>query len=683
MLFRDESEARKQAEKLRKEINKHDRLYFQENNPEISDAAYDRLFRELVDLETEFPAIKTPNSPTARVGAKPVAQGISEVRHDPPMLSLDKALDPSELFDFESKTLRFLRSEGQLDYFTMPKFDGLAAELVYVNGKLSLASTRGDGEVGEDITANALTIADIPKSIKLSPFPKAFHGEIKVRGEVYMEKAEFLKLNEAREEKGLPLFANPRNAAAGSLKRLDPKITKRRELRFFGYGLWLPDISSFKGYSKLMAALSEAGIRVESSTFTGLVKGMEAAKEVFDGIAEKREELPFEADGLVVTVEDLSLWLRLGSTSHAPRYAVAAKFKPMGAQTKVLAIEVQVGRMGALTPVAVMSPVQVGGVTVSQASLHNEYELRSKDVRVGDVVVIHRAGDVIPQIESVVLEKRKKDSVPFEFPKNCPVCGTEAVRHQGEVILHCPNKNCPAQIEARLIHFAGKDALDIMGLGPANVSQLLSMDLVRIPTDLFRLKSADLLRIPRLGEKNATKLLESIDKARTASLWRYINAISITNVGTRTSQTLATQFKGLKELSEASKKELSSLNDVGQKVADSIYEFFRSPLNREFVGDLLDGKLGIAPTLDEPPANGTAYGLRFVLTGKLPTISRAEAKSRIMAQGGSVSGSVAKDTDYLVVGEKPGSKLTEAQSRGIPTLDEEGLLRLLEGKDKQ
>jgi DNA ligase (NAD+) len=598
MLFRDESFARKLAQKLRKEINRHDRLYFRENKPEISDAAYDRLFRELEDLEKEFPAIKTPDSPTAKVGAKPQGQDIVEVKHDPPMLSLEKALNPLELLKFEENTLNNLKTEEQLDYFTMPKFDGLAAELIYVQGKLSIASTRGDGEVGDDITANALTIADIPEKINLSSFPKAFHGEIKVRGEVYMEKAEFLKLNEAREEKGLPLFANPRNAAAGSLKQQDPKITKRRELRFFGYGLWLPDISSFKGYSKLMAALSEAGIRVESSPFTGLVKGMKAATKVFDNIEKKREELPFEADGLVVTLEDLSLWQRLGSTSHAPRYAVAAKFKPMDVQTKVLAIEVWVGRMGNLTPVAIMSPVQVDGATVSQASLHNEYELQKLDVRVGDVVVIHRAGGVIPQIERVVLEKREKDSVPFEFPKNCPVCGTEAVRPQGEVILHCPNKNCPAQIEARLIHFAGKDALDIMGLGPALVKQLLSLGLVKIPTDLFRLRRSDLLMIPRFGAKKTAQLLESIDQAKTASLWRYINAISITNVGTKTSQTLATQFKGLKELSEASKTELSSLNDMGDKVADSIYEFFRSPLNRDFVSDLMDGKLGIATTLE-------------------------------------------------------------------------------------
>jgi DNA ligase (NAD+) len=559
----------------------------------------------------------------------------------------------------------------------MPKFDGLAAEMVYEGGRLAIASTRGNGRVGENITANALTIGDIPKKIPLSPFPKKCRAEIKVRGEVYMEKAEFAKLNEAREENGLPLFANPRNAAAGSLRQLDPGVTKGRELRFFGYGLVLPDMSAWSGYSGLMESLRESGFRVEDSPFTGVRGGMAEVGEVFGRLREKRGSLPFEADGLVVNVEDLSLWARLGSTSHAPRWAVAAKFKPVQAETRVLDIEVQVGRTGALTPVAVMEPVSVGGVTVSQATLHNDFELKRKDVRVGDTVIVHRAGDVIPEIESVVLEKRKKGSEPFHFPELCPVCGTRAERPEGEAVSRCPNKNCPAQIEARLIHFGAKGALDVDGMGPKLAKALLESGLVKIPTDIFRLDHASLEALPRLGEKSADNLLRSIEKAKTQSLWRFINALSIRHAGERVSQILAEHFKSLKELSEADIPRLTAINDIGPEAARNIYDFFRSPLNRQFLSDLMDGSLGIKPQLEAPASGGSLSGLRFVLTGTLPTLTRAEAKSRIMAAGGRVLSSVSRETDWVVAGEAAGQKLAQAEKLGVKVTDEAGLLKML------
>ncbi|MDR2198424.1 MAG: NAD-dependent DNA ligase LigA [Deltaproteobacteria bacterium] len=677
----DSNAAGKRIKFLRAEIERHDELYFQRDAPEITDAAYDALVKELEELEKRHPEHKSVKSPTRKVGAEPLGRGLARVAHDPPMLSLEKALSLDELDAFEERVLKFLNFQGPLSYFTMPKFDGLAVEMLYRDGKLKLASTRGNGAVGENITPNVLTIKDVPKKIDLSPFPAAHRGEIKIRGEVYMEKAEFLKINADREERGLSLFANPRNAAAGSLRQLDPDITAGRVLRFFGYGLWISDITVFKGYSELMEAIREAGFRVEDSPFTGVSENTAEAKKVFAKMEAERESLPFEADGLVVNVEDLSLWPRLGSTAKAPRYAVALKFIPRVAETEVLEIEVQVGRTGALTPVALMKPVKVGGVTISQATLHNYDELRRKDVRAGDTVKVHRAGDVIPEILEVVKEKRKAESEPFVFPERCPICGTPAARQEIETIHRCPNKNCPAQIEARLIHFASKGALDVDGLGPKLAGLLLQKKLVKFPTDIFRLKAEDLQNLPHLGAKSAANILESVDKARTKSLWRFINALSIRHVGERVSQILASHFKSLKRLKEASIQEIVSLNDVGPEAACAVAEFFSSPLNREFVDDLLDGSLGINPATDDDFQSGRLAKLKFVLTGSLPTLSRAEAKSRVQAAGGRVLSEVSRDTDYVVAGEKPGKKLARAKELGIKAIDEEALLKMLSNEE--
>ncbi|MDR0620546.1 MAG: NAD-dependent DNA ligase LigA [Deltaproteobacteria bacterium] len=662
----------KRASFLRGEIRRHNALYFQQDRPEIPDDVYDRLVRELEEIEAAHPELAA-GSPTSEVAPPPGGRSLNEVIHDSPMLSLDKALSVQEILDFEDRIKRFLGSSEPLSFYTMPKFDGLAVELSYVDGTLKLASTRGDGRRGEDITPNAKTIDGIPKTLN----PGAPKADLFVRGEVYMEKEEFSRLNEEREAAGQSIFANPRNAAAGSLRQLDANVTQKRKLRFFSYGLSEPAASGAATYGGLMKALSKWGFPVESSKASRVNENLAEALAVFRELETDRDSLPFEVDGLVITVEDLSLWSRLGATSRAPRYAVAAKFKPRAARTKVLAIEIQVGRTGALTPVAFMEPVMVSGVRVAQATLHNEDELKRKDVRVGDFVILQRAGDVIPEIVEVDLEKRPTGLLPFEFPKNCPVCGTAAVRKKDEAVSRCPNRSCPAQIEARLIHFAHKNALDIDGLGQKVAALLLANGLVKQPSDLFRLTPDDLAKLPRFGDKSAAKLIEGIDKARTKSLWRFINALSIRHVGERVSQILASRFDSLAALSEATKDQLQALGDIGPEVAKSVLDFFQSPLTHSFLRDLMDESL-VRPTKDEPDAGGALSGKRFVLTGTLSTMTRAEAKSRIAAKGGRVLSSVSKDTDYVIAGEAAGSKFANAKSLNIAILDEEAFIKMLD-----
>ncbi|MDR1314058.1 MAG: NAD-dependent DNA ligase LigA [Deltaproteobacteria bacterium] len=693
-----EDSARARAGWLRNELERHNDLYFVKDSPEITDADYDGLLRELESLEKAFPALKTPGSPTGEVGGAAAGRGLPQVVHDIPMLSLEKALNPEEFRDFDERVRKHLASRGPVGYFTMPKFDGLAVELAYEGGELVLASSRGDGRIGENITGNVLTIKDIPKKIPSpsagpppsvppvaqdptapSAFP-AFPRSVKVRGEVYMEKAEFARLNSRREEEGQQLFANPRNAAAGSLRQLDPEITRARPLRFFAYGVDDPFAVDYGSYSGLMGALASWGFPVERSDATGGAKTLEEVLCAFRKAEEGREELPYEADGLVATVDDLPLWTRLGATAKAPRWAVALKFKPLAAVTRVVSIDVQVGRTGALTPVALMEPVQVGGVTVSQATLHNEDELKRKDVRPGDWVRVRRAGDVIPEILDVLEDRRPEGLAPFEFPLACPVCGTPSSRPAGEAVRRCPNSACPAQIEQRLIHFAGKNALDVEGMGPKLAKLLLDKELVRLPSDLFRLKREDLEGLPRMGEKSAENLLASIDKARTAPLWRYVHGLSIRHVGERVSQTLAARYRSLYELARASEAELATLNDVGPEASFAVAAFFRSPLNAEFVEDLTGGELGVAPSDEAPSEGGPLSGKRFVLTGTLSGLTRAEAKARITAAGGRVLSAVTGDTDYLVAGEKTGrNKTAAAAEKGVKVISEGEFLELLTG----
>lgn len=661
---------------LRSEIQRHNELYYTQDSPEISDDQWDRLFNELKGLELRYPALVRPDSPTQTVGAPLALGGLAKVRHESQMMSLDKVLRPDELLDFEARTKRFLGSKEDLRYHVMPKFDGLAIELIYEGGRLVMAATRGDGLIGENVTPNALTIDDIPEKIRLSSGNDLFSppnppSRLTVRGEVFMEKEEFSRLNASREEEGLSVFANPRNAAAGALRQLDPEVTKGRRLRFFAYGVADPAATFAESYGQLMEALKAWGFAVESSGFSASNKTVAEALNYYERLETAREALPYEIDGLVMTVEDLSLWARLGATSHSPRYAVAAKFKPQLAETRVRDINIQVGRTGVMTPVARLEPVLVGGVTVSNASLHNEDELARKDVRIGDAVMVRRAGDVIPDVVEVVLNKRPFDSEKFVFPSECPACHTLSVRREGEAARRCPNPWCSAQVRERFYHFGGKNALNIVGLGNNLVDRLLSSGLVKIPTDLYRLGLDDLKTLPRLGEKSARNLLHSLEVSRSAPLWRFIHAIGIRHVGERTSRALAEHFADLGELGLATEEELLNINDIGPEVAQSILYFFKNPLNKEFLAALSDPALGLTPSREEAAGpDAPLAGLKFVLTGSLGAYTRAEAKARIIALGGQVMSAVSRETDFVVAGEAAGSKLRQAESLGLRVLNE-------------
>lgn len=675
---------RLRIEELRREIKYHNDLYYAQDAPEISDDQWDALFRELQDLEARHPELITPDSPTQTVGAA-ASGGLAKVRRDAPMMSLDKALSPEEIRAFAARTRRFLGGGGELRFHTMPKFDGLAIELVYEDGRLTLAATRGDGLTGENVTPNARTISDIPESLAAPSggglFGPKMPGRMTVRGEVYMEKEEFLRLNQRREEEGRPPFANPRNSAAGALRQLDPAVTKARRLGFFAYGLADPAATGLDTYGEVMEALKSWGLTVESSAYSSGGRDLEGVLKVFAELEEARDALPYEIDGLVVTVEDLALWPRLGATARAPRYAVAGKFKPRLAETRVRRIEIQVGRTGVLTPVARLEPVAVGGVTVSNASLHNKDELARKDVREGDAVMVRRAGEVIPEVVEVVMSKRPADSLKFEFPAQCPVCETPVVRREGEAAVRCPNPWCPAQVRERFYHFGGKNALNIMGLGDSLVDRLLAEKLVKIPTDLYRLSLDELKVLPRYGEKSAQNFLDELEKSKTAPLWRFIHALGIRHVGERTSQVLAERFPSLEALGRASEEDLTRINDVGPEVAAAIAEFFHNPLNADFLADLTGGELGLAPSTDEPGADSgpkPLAGKKFVLTGTLASFTRAEAKARLAALGGQVMSAVSRETDYVVAGEAAGSKLAKAEQLGLKVLSEDGFAKLLE-----
>ena len=683
----DIAQDHRRLEELRAEIKRHNDLYYAQDTPEITDDEWDALFRELLDIEASHPGWITTDSPSQTVGAAAPAGGLAKVRHQARMMSLDKALKPEEISDFAARTAKFLGSAADdLRFHTMPKFDGLAIELIYDQGRLVLAATRGDGVTGENVTPNALTIANIPQVLNNASgdlFSQATWPDyLTVRGEVYMEKEEFVRLNSYREEEGLPVFANPRNAAAGALRQLDASVTKSRNLKFFAYGLADPAALNVSVYGEIMATLKNWGFKVESSAFTREARNLAQVLEIFDDLEASRDELPYEIDGLVITIDDLALWNRLGATARAPRYALAAKFKPRLVETWVRGIEIQVGRTGVMTPVARLEPVAVGGVTVSNATLHNEDELTRKDVRPGDHVLVRRAGEVIPEVVEVVLAKRPEGLPPFVFPNICPVCQAESVRREGEAARRCPNPWCPAQVRERFYHFGGKNALNIIGLGDKLADALINEQLVKIPTDLYRLTLEQLQTLPRFGEKSARNLLDSIEQSKTASLWRFIHALGIRHVGERTSQVLAEHFPSLTAIGEAGEEELTSLNDVGPEVALAVRDFFQNPLNHDFLSDLTGPELGLAPTRQEAAAGSDAplSGLKFVLTGTLSNFTRAEAKARLTTLGGQVMSAVSRETNYVVAGEAAGSKLKKATDLKVAILSEEDFAELVNGR---
>ncbi len=657
---------------LREQINHHSYRYYVLDNPEIPDAEYDRMFRELQELESANPGLLTPDSPTQRVGGLPLS-GFSQVQHRKPMLSLNNAFDEAEVTAFDRR-VREAAGQDYIEYEADPKFDGLAISLVYENGVFIQGATRGDGYTGEDVTLNLRTVAAIPLRIA-SDNPPAL---LEVRGEVLMQHKDFEALNDAQRSKGEKTFANPRNAAAGSLRQLDSRITASRKLTFFAYGMG--EVQGFKlpeKFSDILDQLKQWHFPVAEQS--EVVKGVDGMLGYFMRLGNKRDSLPFDIDGVVYKVNDLKLQDELGFVSRAPRFAIAHKYPAQEEITQVLDIDVQVGRTGAITPVARLAPVFVGGVTVTNATLHNEDEVRRKDVRIGDWVSVRRAGDVIPEVVSVMHERRTSDAREFVMPKACPVCGSHVVREEGEAVARCTGGlYCPAQRKQALLHFASRRAMDIEGLGEKVVDQLVDNGLVHNPAELYKLGLGKVANLERMAEKSASNLLAAIDKSRSTTLARFIFALGIRNVGEATARDLARHFGNLDALIGADEEALMRVTDVGPIVAQSIAQFFGESHNREVIEQLRAAGVQWADETARSSKIGHLSGKAFVLTGTLPNMTREEAKERIEAAGGKVTGSVSKKTDYVVAGTEAGSKLTKAQELGIPVLDEEGLNNLLD-----
>ncbi len=663
-------EAVARAAELRSAIEHHNYLYYVLDQPAISDAEFDRLFRELQELERRYPALVTPDSPTQRVGAKAESE-FAAVAHALPMLSLNNAFSEDEVAAFDRR-VREPVGLDEVEYAAEPKFDGLAISITYEHGMLTTGATRGDGYTGEDVTANLRTVRALPLRLSATNPPRL----LEVRGEVIMLKKHFEALNLQQRERGDKEFANPRNAAAGSLRQLDPRITAARPLTFFAYGL-----GRFQGRGLPAERHSDqidyvARLQIPVSPHRKVVGGLDGLLAYYREIGAKREGLPYEIDGVVYKVNDLKLQERLGFVSRAPRFALAHKFPAEEAQTEVLAIEVQVGRTGALTPVARLRPVFVGGVTVTNATLHNEDEVHRKDVRAGDTVVVRRAGDVIPEVVRVLMEKRPAHTRVFRMPANCPVCHSRVERLEGEAVARCTaGLYCPAQRKQALLHFASRRAMDIEGLGEKLVDQLVDAGIVETPADIYRLDVQTLAELERMGEKSAANLVQAIQRSRDTTLARFIFALGIRNVGESTARDLAHAFGDIRALMDADQDCLQQVPDVGPVVARSIAGFFQETHNREVVAKLLAAGIRWA---DVPvPAAGPLVGKTVVLTGTLPTLTRERAAARIEAAGGKIAGSVSKKTSYVVAGADPGSKYDKARELGIPVLDEEGLLHLL------
>ena len=665
----------KQAERLRNQIRQANYAYYALDAPELSDAQYDRLFRNLQQLETEYPALVTDDSPTQRVGSVPLPE-FATVRHDTPMLSLNNAFDEEEIIAFDRRVRETLEDETEIEYAVEPKFDGLAVSLTYESGTLTLGATRGDGYSGEDVTANLRTIRAIP--LRLT---KGAPKTLEVRGEVLMLRRDFEKLNELQQARGEKIFANPRNAAAGSLRQLDSRITATRRLAFFAYGVGTVDGGSIPddAHSRQLDYLQSNLFPVASQR--SVVLGVKGLFNYYREIGELRTSLPYDIDGVVYKVNSLRAQRELGFVSRAPRFAVAHKFPAQEEITELLGIDVQVGRTGALTPVARLAPVRVGGVTVTNATLHNEDEIRRKDVRIGDYVVVRRAGDVIPEIVAVVLPRRPKGARKFVMPNRCPVCASEVERPEGEAVARCTaGLFCPAQRKQALWHFASRRAMDVDGLGEKLIDQLVDQGLVESPADLYELRTETLAGLERMAEKSATNVVDAITESKKTSLGRFIYALGIRNVGEQTAKDLAAYFGDLEPLMQAGEEELQNVFDVGPVVAASVFRFFHEPHNRAVIERLVASGIHWEKVRKAASRHSALSGKTFVLTGTLPNLTRDEAKARIEAIGGKVSGSVSKKTDYVVAGDKPGSKLENARQLGIAVLDEPALLELLEQK---
>ncbi len=665
-------QARERAEWLRREIERHNVLYYVRDQPEITDVEFDRLFAELAQLEARYPELAAPDSPTQRVGAAPLSQ-FADVSHRTPMLSLGNAFEEDEVRAFDRRVREALEAD-MVEYAMEPKFDGLAISLSYRNGVFVQGATRGDGTTGEDVTPNLRTLRSIPLRL-----PRAADTtDLEVRGEVLMYTADFARLNERQRASGEKEFANPRNAAAGSVRQLDSRVTARRPLRFFAYGVGAATHARWKTHAETLDRLMELGFPVCPER--RVAQGADGMLQYFEDIGRKRARLPYGIDGVVYKVNRLDWQDRLGYVSRAPRFALAHKYPPEEQVTEVLGIDVQVGRTGALTPVARLRPVQVGGVTVTNATLHNEDELRRKDVRVGDTVVVRRAGDVIPEVVAVRPQHRPAGARAFHLPARCPVCGSAVVRNEDEAIARCSGGlYCAAQRKQALLHFAGRRALDVEGLGERLIDQLVERELVATPADLYRLDRAALAALERMGEKSAENVLEALTQSKQTRLERFIFALGIRNVGESTARDLALHFGSLERLMAADEEGLQEAPDVGPVVARSIRQFFDEPHNREVIRKLRQAGVtwpeGAGAARRAPGESKT-----FVLTGVLPGMTREEARSRIEAKGHKVAASVSKKTDFVVAGADAGSKLEKARALGIRVLDLDGLHKYLESQ---
>ncbi len=661
-------EIQERVEKLREEIRRYDYYYYVLNQPLISDAEYDKLFCELLELERQYPELVTPDSPTQRVGAPP-AEEFAPVEHAIPMLSLANCFNDEELEEWDDRVRRMLGGEP-VEYVCEPKLDGLSVELVYVDGIFTVGSTRGDGRVGEDVTRNLRTIKQVP--LRLFPLDGKVPRLLEARGEVYMEREAFRRLNEERERAGEPLFANPRNAAAGSLRQLDPNVTASRPLKIFFYAMGRAEGIEIRSQVELLTTFPKLGLPV--NPLWKLCKTLDEVKAFYRELLAMRHELPYEADGMVVKVNDFAQRETLGEVSRAPRWAIAYKFPAEEATTRVLDIVVQVGRTGALTPVAILEPVEVSGATVSRATLHNEDEIRRKDIRIGDWVIVRRAGEVIPEVVKSIPERRTGAEKEFKMPERCPACGGPVVRPPGEVAYRCENLSCPARIKESIRHFASRRAMDIEGLGEKLVDKLVETGLVRKLSDIYRLKKEDLVNLERMGEKSAQNLLEQIERSKNAGLARLIFALGIRYVGEHLAEVLAEHFPSLEALSNATYEELIQIPEIGPRIAQSLVDFFRNEENRKLIQELKE--LGVK-TEAEKPKEGPLSGKTFVFTGALSAFTREEARRLVESLGGRVASSVSRKVDYVVVGADPGEKLRKAQELGITILTEEEFRRLV------
>ncbi|MBI5847076.1 MAG: NAD-dependent DNA ligase LigA [Nitrospirae bacterium] len=667
---------RKELEDLVSELNAHSYRYYGEDSPVISDAEYDRQYRHLKDLEEKYGYV-LPDSPTQRVGAS-LSEKFDKIRHTEPMLSLDNAFSYDELREFDRKLLRLLNTDDEIEYTVEPKIDGLAMELTFSNGLLLKASTRGDGYEGEDVTHNIKTIRSVPLKIKGPQIPE----KIDIRGEVYMDVSEFEMLNRQREHSGEPLFANPRNAAAGSVRQLDPQVTASRKLHFTCYGLGAVRGLSFRSQTEFMAWMKEVRLPVPPNMVN--VKGIEKVIQAIRQFEVERDSLPFETDGAVVKVNDFSLQMKLGVRTREPRWATAYKFQAAQNRTIVKEIHGSVGRTGVITPYAVFEPVKIGGVTVSRSTLHNWDELQRKDIRVGDTVLVERAGDVIPRVVAVIRDRRTGREEVFSTPDRCPACGSRVVREEGEVAVKCVSLHCPAQVQEKIIHFASRGGMDIEGLGEKNVELLFARGLIRHFEDIYRIRKEDLLELPRFAEKSAQNLIDAIEKSKHATLARFLFAIGIVHVGEYAAKLLARNFRELDELSYVKKESILGIKQIGEKIAASVSGFFNDEKNIDLLNSIK--KLGM--NLSNPDFTAEEKrelplrGMTFVITGSLP-IARKEVEGLIEHNGGHAASAVSASTDYVVAGQDAGSKLNKAIKLGIKTISYEKLLDMIEGDKGQ